>query len=125
MPTYWLLLILLEFIYKQSGTQPLEAPDKENNQPHIVVIEQDDYDQYFLAIEQTLMLKSRDIATALFLLLASHYVFNLSYHSKSADFLIFVQEDCTNSQLYSFISEETYGKISCITVPCEWNRTCL
>ena len=57
-----------------------------------MVIEQDDYDQYFLAIEQMLMLESRNVATALFLLLASHYVFNLSYHSKSADFLIFVQE---------------------------------
>ena len=57
-----------------------------------MVIEQDDYDQYFLAIEQTPMLESRNVATALFLLLATHYVFNLSYHSKSADFLIFVQE---------------------------------
>ena len=35
---------------------------------------------------------SRDVATAFFLLLASHYVFNLSYHSKLGDFLIFVQE---------------------------------
>ena len=76
----------------QSGTPPSELADKENNQPHIVVIQQDDYDQYFLAIEQTLMLESRDVAAALFLLLASHYVFNLSYHSKCSDLMTFVQE---------------------------------
>ena len=57
-----------------------------------MVIEGDEYDQYFIAVEQTLMLECRDIATALFLLLASHYVFNLSYHTKCTDFLIFIQE---------------------------------
>lgn len=38
------------------------------------------------------MLESRDVAASLFLLLASHYVFNLSYHSKCSDLMTFVQE---------------------------------
>ena len=78
--------------YAQSGTPPSELADKDNNQPHIVVVQQDEYDQYFLAIEQSLIMESRDVAGAVFFLLASHYVFNLSYHSKCADLLTFLQE---------------------------------
>ena len=33
-----------------------------------------------------------NIATTVFLLIASHYVFNLSYHSKVYELLIFIQE---------------------------------
>jgi len=80
----------------QDGTPPSEAPDRENNQPHIVAIERDDYYQFMVAIEQTLMLDCTEIATALFLLLASHYVFNLSYHSKADDFFTFFQEKVAN-----------------------------
>lgn len=76
--------------YTQSGT-PSELADKDNNQPHVVV-QQDEYDQYFLTIEQSLVMESRDVAGAVFFLLASHYVFNLSYHSKCADLLTFLQE---------------------------------
>lgn len=65
--------------------------DKENNQPYIVVIVKDEYSQYFIAIEQIMMLECHNFMTALFLLLASHYVFNLSYHCKAKDFL-FLQE---------------------------------
>lgn len=46
-----------------------------------------------IATEQTLMLDCTELATALFLLLASHYVFNLSYHSKADDFFTFIQEN--------------------------------
>ena len=56
------------------------------------MIEHDDYSQYFIAVEKNLMLESTNIATALFLLLASHYVFNLSYHTKASEFFIFMQE---------------------------------
>lgn len=71
-----------------------------------MVIEQDDYDQYFIAIEQTLMLESRDVASAFFLVLASHYVFNLSYHSKLADFLIFVQERIAKIPSFTDLSQK-------------------
>ena len=39
-----------------------------------------------------MMLECNNIMTALFLLLASHYVFNLSYHPKATDFFLFLQE---------------------------------
>ena len=42
------------------------------------------------------MLECTDLATALFLLLASHYVFNLSYHTKTHEFLTFIQESVAN-----------------------------
>ena len=82
----------------QNGTPPSEVPNRENSQPHIVAIERDEYFQYMIAVEQSLMLDCTEISTALFLLLATHYVFNLSYHVKAERFmtieLFFVQEVC-------------------------------
>ena len=55
--TYPLLLLPV-------GTDPSAAPDKSNNCPHIVIFEGD---QYFIAIEQCLILECKDIPTALFM----------------------------------------------------------
>jgi len=57
-----------------------------------VVITHDEYEQYFIAIEQKLYFESTDLATAVFFLLGCHYVLNLSYHQKLADLLRFYQE---------------------------------
>ena len=65
-----------------------------NSQPQLVIIE-GDYDQYFVAVEQQLLLESRELPTAVFLLLATHYIFNLSYHPKAEDLLHFIQEKMT------------------------------
>jgi len=51
-----------------------------------VVITHDEYEQYFIAIEQKLYFESTDLATAVFFLLGCHYVLNLSYHQKLAKF---------------------------------------
>ena len=45
--------------------------------------------QYFISIEQTLMMESSNPMTAI---LVSHYVFNLAYHPKAKDMLTFIQE---------------------------------
>ena len=45
-----------------------------------------------IAVEQSLILDSTKISTALFLLLTTHYVFNLSYQVKAEEFLMFIQE---------------------------------
>jgi len=37
-------------------------------------------------------MESTNVATALFYLVASHYVFNLSYHDKIQEVLRFIQE---------------------------------
>ena len=74
------------------GTNPSEAPDKSNNCPHIVAIEGDEFYQYFVAIEQSLVLECKDIPTALFSLVASHYVFNISYQAKAVDFFTFIEK---------------------------------
>ena len=42
-----------------------------------------------IAVEQCLILDCTEVSTALFLLLATHYVFNLSYQGKA---LMFIQE---------------------------------
>lgn len=65
---------------------------KGNSQPQLVIIEGEYGDQYFVCIEEQLLLESRDLATAIFLVLASYYVFNLAYHPKTEDLFGFIQE---------------------------------
>ena len=52
----------------------------------------DEFDQYFVAIEQKLYFECTDLATAVFHLLGCHYILNLSYDQKLSDFLRFFQE---------------------------------
>lgn len=71
--------------------------DKQNSQPHIVLFERDDDDddiqgQHFISIELQLMMESSNLVTAIFNLLAAHYVLNLAYHPKAKDVLTFLQE---------------------------------
>ncbi len=44
------------------------------------------------SLEQTLMLESTNLIVAVFSVIAAHYIFNLSYHLKSGDFWVFIQE---------------------------------
>ena len=86
----------MSFAFTQRGTPPNEAPDASNNQPHIVCFsDEEEIDvtkQYFLAVKQELMIETSNVVVALFYLLASYYIFNLQYHSKSKDVLSFLQE---------------------------------
>lgn len=61
----------------------------------MVVFQHEKYDQYFISIEQELCMKSADFSMALFLLLASHYIFNLSYQTKVFELMNFLQEKIT------------------------------
>ena len=71
-----------------------EAHEKNNQQPHIVVFkdEDDELNQYFVSVEQELMLESGNLTAAIFYCLSPHYIFNLTYHKKSGDVWLFVQE---------------------------------
>ena len=57
-----------------------------------VIVSHDEYDQYFISIEQKLSMESTDLATAIFNLLGCHYIFNLSYLTKLTDMMRFIQE---------------------------------
>ena len=85
-------------VFLQRDTPPTEAVERGNNQPHIVVLLDDVLTQYFVAIEQELMLESSSLPTASFLCLAAHYVFNLNYNRKAADFWLFIQEKMAGVQ---------------------------
>ena len=76
----------------QNETPAKDAPEEGNSQPHIVVINHDEYDQFFISIERKLYLECTDVATAVFNLLGCHYVFNLSYNTKLTDIMRFIQE---------------------------------
>ena len=49
--------------------------------------------QYFICVEQQLMLESSNLTSAIFLCLAAHYIFNVQYHPKSKDVWEFIQEN--------------------------------
>ena len=47
---------------------------------------------HFIAIEQELVLECRSIDSALFMMLATHYVFNMEYHPNVRDVLYYFQD---------------------------------
>ena len=48
--------------------------------------------QYFVSVEQQLILESSSLESAVFLCVASHYILNLEYHPKAKDVWLFMQE---------------------------------
>ena len=79
----------------QRGTPAKEAVDASNNHPHIVCFMDaagDILPTHFIAIEQDLVLECCSLDSALFIMLATHYVFNIEYHPKVKDVLYFLQE---------------------------------
>ena len=76
----------------QHETPIREAPEQGNNQPHLVVFNHDEYNQYFISIKQKLCMECTDVAIAIFHLLGSHYILNLIYHPKLNDLMRFIQE---------------------------------
>ena len=48
--------------------------------------------QYFIVVEQELLIECKDLVDALCALLAVHYVFNIEYHPRLTDFFIFLEE---------------------------------
>ena len=55
-------------------------------------MEGDVFTQYFICIEHELITEVNDFKTSIFLLIAVHYIFNLSYNIKTHDFFLFLQE---------------------------------
>lgn len=71
--------------------------ERENNQPHIAMFRDDDdedtvLNQYFVSVEQELMMETSTLISAIFFTIAAHYIFNLTYHRKSGDVWVFIQE---------------------------------
>lgn len=86
--------LFVAFLF-QRGTPAKEAIDAANNQPHIVRFVDASGDippSYFIAVEQELLLECRNIQSAVFLMLAVYYVFNIEYCTKVKDVLYFIQD---------------------------------
>jgi len=63
------------------------------------------------------MLECTEVETAIFVLLASHYVFNLSYHTKATYCFIFEREGGTDS-IWKWKIQKSKRKVS---HPYKWN----
>ena len=93
----------------QRGTPPSEATLKYNNQPHLVKFQDEDegLSQYFIAVEQKLMLECSTLSAALFFGMVAHYIFNLEYHSKVKGVWLFLQD-----KVFQLPSSDKGGKHS-------------
>ena len=79
----------------QRGTPAHEAIDGSNNHPHIVKFIDATGDlspQFFVAVEQQLLLECKSLERAIFLMVATHYVFNIEYNLKVKDVFLFLEE---------------------------------
>ena len=56
----------------------------------------DEVQQFFISIEKTLTMESSNFISALYFLLAAHYIFNMSYHQKAKDILSLLQVKVAN-----------------------------
>ena len=54
--------------------------------------EDDGISQYFKSIEQELMMETSNLVSTIFFCLAAHYIFNLTYHRKTGNVWVFIQE---------------------------------
>ena len=66
-----------------------------NSHPYIVRLYDADESvppTYKIIIEQQIVTSTKDLTTALYVLFAVHFVFNITYHGKVNDLYLFLQE---------------------------------
>ena len=119
------LSVRMHAYFLQRGTPTAEATDKDNNQPHIVMLKDDDdedtiMNQYFISVEQELMIESSNLMAAIFFTIAAHYIFNLSYHRKAGDLWLFIQE-----KILGLTSKAGTKRNPSSSVHFRWYTTCL
>ena len=68
--------------------------------------------QYFIAVEQQVLLECKSLERAIFVMVGSHYVFNIEYHSKVKDVFYFLQEKVLGFTETSFKKSSIYLSVS-------------
>ena len=95
----------------QRGTPLTEVVDKTNNHPHILRFVDSDEDippQYFIVVEQDVVMESTNFTSALYHLISTHYIFNISYNVTVKDVLFFIQRKVANFDDKSFKKSAVY-----------------
>ena len=71
-----------------------DALDSEpiRNSPRIIVLCGEQQVQYFVVVEREVLCEAPSVQTALFLMFASYYIFNLEYPKKAAGIFFFLQD---------------------------------
>ena len=67
---------------------------------------------HFIAVEQDLLLECRNIQSAVFIMLATYYVFNIEYCVKVKDVLCYVQDRVIGFPDQSIKQSSVYRNIS-------------
>ena len=68
--------------------------------------------QYFLAIEQELLIECKCMSNAIFTMLAVHFVFNIEYNHQVKDVLYFLQDKVLGFPDPGFKKSSVYMSIS-------------
>ena len=68
--------------------------------------------QFFFAVEQQLLLECRSLERAIFIMVASHYVFNIEYHPKVKDVFLFLEQKVFGFTECSFKKSSIYLSVS-------------
>lgn len=86
----WCVLIgeycSLPCITLQRGTPINELLDKATNQPHLLLLSDEDLPpQYLIAVEQVVHTEVRDLDKAIYILLVLHYIYDIEYNPRLKD----------------------------------------
>jgi len=68
--------------------------------------------KYFIAVEQEPIVECRSILSAMFNLVALHYIFNIQYHPRVRDVLFLLQEKVLQVEDPTFKKSAIYSNIS-------------
>lgn len=99
----------------QHGTPTEEVIDRSNNFPYIMSFSEDDSDipaQHFVVIEQLPLIECRGYQTAIFVLIAVHFVFNIEYHVHVKDVLYFLQDKVMGFNDPKYRKSPMYSNVS-------------
>ena len=72
----------------------------------------DDFQQIIIAIEGQLYVECRSFVNAIYLMLVSHYVFDIEYNARAKDVLFFLQENMLGLQDPKFRKSANYSSVS-------------
>ena len=92
------------------GTPLTDVVDKNNNHTHILRFENSDEDippQYFIVIEQDVVMECRNFTSALYYVISTH-IFNISYNVTVKVVLFFIQRKIANFIDKSFKKSPVY-----------------
>ena len=108
-----MLNVLFLNCFVQRGTPVCEAMDCDTNQPHVIrFVDEDLPTQYCIAVEQVVHLDVSSIVKGIFVIISLHYIYDIHYHPRVLDFLLFFEDKILNIKVPSTKKSAIYSNVS-------------